>query len=187
MPTIRKEVAPTRDYEADDVLVVDKPDQLRALGDDLRATIIALLRERARSTQELSEQLELPKGTVGHHLKVLERAGLIRVVRTRQVRAVTEKYYGRVAWLFVIHASEAPDAARPMAAALRRAANELEAIEVGSGVCVSGIARVRLTPADARRFERRLEKLTEDVFAADTAGGREFVFAHAYFPKRADA
>ena len=42
----------------------------------------------------------MPKGTVGHHLKVLETAGLVRVVRTRQVRALTEKYYGRVARLF---------------------------------------------------------------------------------------
>ena len=186
MSTIQ-EVAPERDYEAEDVLVVDKPDQLRALADDLRATMIALLRDRARSTQELAEELELPKGTVGHHLKVLERAGLIHVVRTRQVRALTEKYYGRVAWLFIIHSADVPEAARPMAAALRRAANELEMIEGSPGVCVSGVARVRLTPADARRFERRLEKLVEDVFAADTSGGREFVFAHAYFPKRADA
>ena len=43
-----------------------------------------------------------PQGTVGHHLKVLERGGLVRVVRTRQVRALTEKYYGRVARLFVL-------------------------------------------------------------------------------------
>jgi hypothetical protein len=109
------------------------------------------------------------------------------VVRTRKVRALTEKYYGRVAWLFIIHASDAPEAARPMAAALRRAANELEVIEVGQGVCVSGVLRVRLTPEDARRFERRLEKFTEDLLAADTPAGRQFVFAHAYFPRRADA
>jgi DNA-binding transcriptional ArsR family regulator len=188
MPTIQQEKAvPGRDYEAEDVLVVDKPEQLRALADDLRATMIALLRERARSTQELAEQLELPKGTVGHHLKVLERAGLIRVVRTRKVRALTEKYYGRVAWLFLIHSSDAPEAARPMAAALRRAANELEVIEGGPDVCTSGVLRVRLTPEDARRFERRLEKLVRDMLAADTPRGREFVFPHAYFPKRVDA
>ena len=41
-----------------------------------------LLRERAASTSELAVALEAPKGTVGHHLKVLESAGLIRVVRT---------------------------------------------------------------------------------------------------------
>src|SRR4051794_30914415 len=105
MPTI-EHAAPPRDYSADEVLVVDKPDQLRALADDLRATLVALLRERARSTQELSEELRVPKGTIGHHLKVLERAGLIRVVRTRKVRALTEKFYGRVAWLFILKDDE---------------------------------------------------------------------------------
>jgi DNA-binding transcriptional ArsR family regulator len=187
MSTIQEEVAAARDYEAEDVLVVDKPDQLRALGDDLRATMIALLRERARSTQELSEQLELPKGTVGHHLKVLERAGLIRVVRTRKVRALTEKFYGRVAWLFILHSGEGGDATRPMAAALRRAADELELIEGGSGGCSSGVLRARLSEEDARRFERRLEKLTRDYLDADTAGQPEHVFASALFRKRADA
>ena len=72
------------DYDLDDVLVVEDPKQLRALGDVLRARIVMLLRERAASTTELAAVLETPKGTVGHHLKVLETAGLVRVVRTRQ-------------------------------------------------------------------------------------------------------
>src|SRR5262249_18971352 len=116
MPTIQqeREAAAERDYEAEDVLVVDRPDQLRALADALRATLIALLRERARSTQDIAQELQLPKGTVGHHLKVLERAGLIRVVRTRKVRALTEKFYGRVAWLFVIHSAEATETTGPL-------------------------------------------------------------------------
>ena len=33
-------------------------------------------------------------------------AGLVRVVRTRKVRALTEKYYGRVARLFVLKGDE---------------------------------------------------------------------------------
>jgi predicted ArsR family transcriptional regulator len=51
---------------------------------------------------ELADELGLPKGTVGHHVKVLEDAGLVRVVRTRRVRAVTEKSYGRTARLFLM-------------------------------------------------------------------------------------
>ena len=88
------------DYELDDVLVVEDPKQLRALGDFTRGRIIGLLGQRAASTTELAAALDMPKGTVGHHLKVLEKAGLVRVVRTRQVRALTEKFYGRVARLF---------------------------------------------------------------------------------------
>src|SRR5206468_3958555 len=57
------------DYEAPDVLVVSERAQLRAIADDVRTTIVALLRERARSTQQLAHELGMPKGTVGHHLK----------------------------------------------------------------------------------------------------------------------
>ena len=46
---------PSPDYDAVDVLVVREPEQLRALGDDLRAKIVVLLRERAASTTELAE------------------------------------------------------------------------------------------------------------------------------------
>ena len=77
------------DYAAKDTLVVADPKQLKALADPLRTQLIQLLRDRARSTQELAEELSTPKGTVAHHLKVLESAGLIRVVRTRKVRAMT--------------------------------------------------------------------------------------------------
>src|SRR3954469_5094173 len=120
-------VQPGPDYEAADVLVVRKPDQLKALADDLRSRIVILLREHARSTTELAERLGLPKGTVGHHLKVLESAGLIRVVRTRKVRALTEKYYGRTARLFLYKHNDADgeDVRNVAAASLRRAAEEM--------------------------------------------------------------
>ena len=66
--------------------MVSEPEQLRALADDVRNAIIAVLRERARSTQQLAGDLGIPKGTVGHHLKVLEKAGLISRGRKAQWR-----------------------------------------------------------------------------------------------------
>jgi DNA-binding transcriptional ArsR family regulator len=68
---------------------------LAAVGDELRLEILRLVAERPSSTVELARRLGRPKGTVGYHVKILERVGLVRVVRTRRVRAVTEKYYGR--------------------------------------------------------------------------------------------
>jgi DNA-binding transcriptional ArsR family regulator len=184
MSTI-EHAAPPRDYHADEVLVVDRRDQLRALADNLRATLVALLRDRARSTQELSEELRLPKGTVGHHLKVLERAGLIRVVRTRKVRAVTEKFYGRVAWLFLIRSEEAPETSGLLAAAaLRRAADELEVAPAAEGRAAFGVLRVRLTADAARRFERRLQRLTKDLLDAQVDEGEQYVVAAALFKRQ---
>ena len=144
---------PEPDYEADDVLVVAEREQLRALADDARHRIVVLLRERAATTTELAAQVGLAKGTVAHHLKVLEAAGLVRVVRTRRVRALTESYYGRVARLYVLKsADEQPQ------------------------------VRVRLSAEDAEKLQRRLDELVRDVRAAGSAGGAEYELVVSFHP-----
>jgi DNA-binding transcriptional ArsR family regulator len=163
MPTIEG-----HDYEAEDTMVVSDPAQLRALADPFRTQLVQLLRDRAHSTQELSAQLAMPKGTVGHHLKVLESAGLIRVVRTRKVRAMTEKFYGRTARLFLYQTEDPADGRAISAVTLRQAANEVELAPVVTGF---GLVRARLTQKDLDRFERRTKKLMDDFRAADKAGG----------------
>lgn len=190
-PSVGGEAAAGPDYEAADVLVVREPGQLKALADDLRSRIVTLLRERARSTTELAERLGLPKGTVGHHVKVLEKAGLIRVVRTRQVRAVTEKYYGRTARLFLYESSDAAyahDLRNIVAASLRVAADEILPIDPKSDEPAgSGVLRVRLGRKDAQRFDRRIQRLFDEFRAADDPAGEPYGLAVALYRRSADA
>jgi len=161
-------MSPIVDYDAEDVLLVSRPDQLRALGTPPRVKIIQLLRQAARSISELAKELEMPKGTVGHHIKVLEEAGLIHVVSTRKVRAVTERYYGRVARLFLFESEQAPEAVPPLGAAtLRQAADEVE----HARLVTFGLVRSRLAAHDGRRFERRLKRFIDDFSHADAGEG----------------
>lgn len=157
-----------RDYAAEETLVVSDPAKLRAMADPFRVQLVQLLRDKARSTQEISEELSVPKGTVGHHLKVLEAAGLIRVVRTRKVRAVTEKFYGRTARLFLYQTEDPADGRAISAVTLRQAANEVDLAPLVAGF---GLVRARLTEKELDRFERRLKKLMDDFRAADQPGG----------------
>lgn len=163
--------------------MIEDPVQLRALGADVRTKILRLLRERAASTKELSEALGVPKGTVGYHVKVLERAGLIHVVATRQVRAITEKYYGRVARLYVLKSDERlPGFLRGGqvgARMLRQAAEELQASEDVHEA--SAAMHVRLRPVDVRRFQRRLSKLAADLQQAEDAEGETQALAYAFY------
>jgi DNA-binding transcriptional ArsR family regulator len=163
MPTIDG-----RDYEAEDTLLVSDPAMLRAMADPFRTQLIQLLRDKARSTQEIAELLGMPKGTVGHHLKVLEAAGLIRVVRTRKVRAVTEKFYGRTARLFLYQTEDPADGRAISAVTLRQAANEVDLAPLVAGF---GLVRARLSEKEIDRFERRVKKLMDDFRTADKAGG----------------
>jgi DNA-binding transcriptional ArsR family regulator len=172
-------------YEAEDVLVVRDPEQLRALGGEVRSRIITLLNERAASTTELAGVLGIAKGTVAHHLKVLERAGLIRVVATRQIRAVTERYYGRVARLFVLQTDDTDKSFGGGALAavmLRNAAEEILPADVETARVTAGLTHARLRPADARRLSMRLNKIFAAISDADDPEGEPYGLAAALYP-----
>ena len=90
------------DYELADTLEIDTAERMKALGDPLRLLIVDLVLERAMSVTELAERVGRPRGSVAHHVKLLERAGLLQVVRTRKVRAIEERFYGRAATTYVM-------------------------------------------------------------------------------------
>jgi DNA-binding transcriptional ArsR family regulator len=167
------------DYELEDALMLTAPEQFAALAGSVRPKILALLSQRALSTKQIAELLGLPKGTAGHHLKVLEAAGLIRIVRTRQVRAMTEKYYGRVARIHRIAGSEPADGGQqPNTQALgrnllRRASAEM-AVPPSDDPSTVILVRARLSQSQARRFAHRLEALSKEFTAEDTSGERVY-------------
>ncbi len=145
----------TLDYALDDERVLTEPAQYRALFDDLRSRIVALLNERAATTQEVAQTVGRPKGTVGHHMKVLEAAGLIRVVRTKKVRAIEAKYYGRTARVFrYMHVHDAAD--RPTRI-LRDAAAEVAVAPVDE--VDANVRHVRISPERAAEWQERLNAL----------------------------
>jgi hypothetical protein len=110
---------------------------------------------------------------------VLEKAGLIRVVHERKVRAVTEKFYGRVARLFVFHIEDQADSRSAGASTLRDAAFQLE--RTSGEAAAWGVVLSRLTPKDAKRFGRRVERLFEDFRVSDAPGGTPHRLVIAYF------
>ena len=117
---------------------------------------------------------------------MLETAGLVRVVRTRKVRALTEKYYGRVARLFVVKSDESmPEELRGGALSalmLRHAADEL--LASGDQTEAAGLVNVKLTTADRLRFEKRLNRLVADLQAADDPNGERHALAYSLFRAR---
>src|SRR3954454_14260523 len=88
-------------------MALTMPAQVKAVGHPLRTTILQLLHERAATVSELAAAVERPKSTVAHHVDVLVRNGLLQVVRTRKVRAIEERFYGRTARMFYVSAEPA--------------------------------------------------------------------------------
>ena len=94
------------DYDLGDTLELTSSAQVRAIGNPLRTTILGLLHERAATVTEMATAVGRPKSTVAFHVGVLHEAGLVRVVRTRRVRAIEERYFGRTARMFYVGVGE---------------------------------------------------------------------------------
>lgn len=166
------------DYEAEELVHAETPDQLKALGHAMRMTILDLLNERAASVTEMAEALGRPKGTVGYHVKVLEDAGFIRVVRSRKVRAMTEKFYGRVAHTVVFHGvPETGDKLFMLQEALAEAV-----IEEGNPMPATTLRHVRMSEEQAIEFWEEVLDLAVRFAKAPRGGERVYGFLGAVFP-----
>jgi DNA-binding transcriptional ArsR family regulator len=76
-----------------DAVRIQTDEQLRAIASHTRHRILRILRDAPATITQIAERLDIAKGSSNHHVKVLERAGLVQVVETRKVGGVTERYY----------------------------------------------------------------------------------------------
>jgi len=68
-------------------------EQLKILADPRRLAILRLLMVNSATLSQLGQSLGEHPARVRHHLKLLERAGLVELVDQRVVRGFVEKYY----------------------------------------------------------------------------------------------
>lgn len=172
-------VAPpsTPDYPLEETLELTDPTQYRALFEETRKEIVSLLLERAATTSELAEVLSRPKGTVGHHLKVLEEAGLVHVVRTKQVRAIQAKYYGRTARVFLYRREH--EAVGEEERVLARAAAGVA--QVPDGLASANARRARIPQERAHEWRERLDALLLEFASEPVAGDTTFELVYGLY------
>lgn len=171
------------DYELADRLVVTAPEQLRALADALRAAILDLLLERAATVAELAAAVQRPKSTVAHHVNVLVDAGMLRVVRTRRVRAIDERYYGRTASVFYVGVVNRPgeDPTTVHANALSVAA--AESVPAHEADELRSIVRHARIPAQrAEEFWQHVDAVVREFSQLPRSGDTVYGFAAGLYP-----
>jgi DNA-binding transcriptional ArsR family regulator len=170
------------DYDLADRIALTTPSQVKALSHPLRTTILHLLHERAATVSELARALERPKSTVAHHVKVLGDAGLVRVVRTRRVRAIDERFYGRTARLFYVSVERADGEDMP------RDFNDFEVAARESGDAFRDgklwgfIRHARITEEQAAEFWEHIARLVEQFDRLPRSGETMYGFAVGVYP-----
>jgi DNA-binding transcriptional ArsR family regulator len=175
--------SPPPDYDLADRIPLTEPSQVKALGHPLRNTILGLLHERAATVSELAVALDRPKSTVAHHVKVLVEAGLVQVVRTRRVRAIEERFYGRTARMFYVTVErsgggdELPGSFNDFEVAARESAGAY-----GDGKLWGFIRHGRISEAQASEFWERMAELVAEFDQLPRSGQTMYGFAVGVYP-----
>jgi DNA-binding transcriptional ArsR family regulator len=171
------------DYELAARMALTKPAQVKAIGHPLRTTILQLLHERAATVTELAIAVERPKSTVAHHVAVLTRNGLLQVVRTRQVRAIEERFYGRTARMFYVATEPSPSG--------EKMPGDFNDFEVAASESASAfdqgklwgfIRHARISEDQASQFWNQMAELVDEFDQMPRSGETMYGFAIGIYP-----
>ncbi len=174
------------DYELDDMLVVTSSLQLRALSHDLRSTLLELVLERAATVSEMALAVGRPKSTVAYHVDLLVSAGLLKVVRTRRVRAIEERYFGRVARTIYIGALSSEEDLATVASVDGIATAYTESRQAKDADTLRcTLVHARIPVEHVREFWAEVQQLTRRFTQIPRSGEQVYGFVAGLYPSDA--
>lgn len=89
-------------YQPDAVFIIEDLETLKVMADARRMQILEAILDQTATVKEIAEKLNQPASQLYYHINTLEKHGLIRVVDTRIVSGIIEKWYGAAARQFQV-------------------------------------------------------------------------------------
>jgi DNA-binding transcriptional ArsR family regulator len=148
-------------------IVINTAQQFKAISDPIRSRILGIIQNQPATAKQIADSLGASPGAIGHHLHVLEAAGLAQVVARRLVRGIVANYYTRTARIFTYDlprevAGDTSINLDIIAKAYEELAEAEANIEADVYQC-SGFPHIRLVPERARYYSERLQALVDDI------------------------
>lgn len=148
--------------------VITTAEQFKAIAEPTRSRILGIIQNQPATAKQIADRLHIAPGAAGHHLRVLEDAGLAQIVAKRLVRGIVAKYYARTARMFMYQmSSDVTGGVSPSLDIVNTAVAELtESLAEGfdeSMYGYIGFPRARLSPERARVYETRLNAIQDDL------------------------
>jgi len=162
------------------VKIIRDPKIIKILSDQVRREILRFLAARPLTETQLAKKLNLSKSSVGHHLQILLKAGLITVSEMRvSSHGIVEKYYEPTYTLFLEDVDSIPPNLRRyfIHRYIERLRGMLSAFQAIRGVDEQVCA---ITPEEleelAEEIARHIITVGERYSALETNMGRESLF-----------
>ena len=167
-------------------LTISTVEQVKAIYDPTRSRILGIIQNQPATAKQIAQALNMPPGTVGYHLQVLESAGLAQVVARRLIRGIVATYYTRTARIFQYDLP--PEVAGRFSTSMDimvHARDELaDALaDYGEGMPGrTGFPHARLSPERAAYYQRKMDELVEEMIQeTPDQSGDVYGFYAAFF------
>ena len=175
-------------------LTVNTVQHFKALGDTTRSRILGIIQLQPATAKQIADRLGIAPGTIGHHLQVLEAAGLVQIVARRLVHGIVAKYYTRTARIFVydfpseissnvavgldMHARARDE----LAATLSEDTGNKQGTPFPDGLCSTAFPHARLSAARAEEYSKRIAAIIDDlIHEPSDPDGKVYSFYTAMF------
>lgn len=150
-------------------IVINTAQQFKAISDPIRSRILGIIQNQPATAKQIADSLNASPGAIGHHLHVLEAAGLAQVVARRLVRGIVANYFTRTARIFKYDLPrEVTGDTSINLEIIAKAYEELAEAEANIHEDVNqcaGFPHVRLSPERAKYYSERLQALVDDILS----------------------
>lgn len=161
--------------------IIETPEKAEVLVDPMRREIVRLLAERAMTESELADALGLSDPSVGHHLALLRKFGLIRLERKEvEEHGIVTKLYRSTALVTLINENKLP-------LRIRRYFMPVNTERVRGAIAALRLAGRNRAVVDSNYVDSLAKWLNEKVievartYRASGEPGREAVLNDLYF------
>jgi DNA-binding transcriptional ArsR family regulator len=148
-------------------LVISSFEQFKAISEPMRSRILGIIQNQPATAKQIADRLGATPGAIGHHLHVLEEAGLAQIVARRLVRGIVANYYTRTARIFTYNFPRDVTGSEEASLEIMNKAHdermEAEAAIQDDPLRCDSFPHIRLSPERARYYSERLRVLVDDV------------------------
>lgn len=172
------------------LIELKEKNQIKAYVHPTRIGILRMLAAKKRTVSSVAKELGVHPANITHHFKLLERAGLIKLVEKRDIGKNIEKYYRSIGRNFLLNVEKTTRINRKALALsilrndLSTAISTVKTNDKHEVVTVIRIARIK--PSDLKTLQDKIMKLIRDFARFDSAKGKAYTLNISAYPNETD-
>lgn len=167
-------------------MIIKTDEQIRAYVNATRMTILAALAKEKQSVSKIAQQLKVHPANLTHHFKVLENAGLIKLVEKRETGKNLEKLYRAVAYQIIVESDGETTNKQVLGLSILRdnlntSIQALKNQNVEKDV-LAVIKTIKIDQPDLARFGKRLLDLANEFEKSSSNKGEFYSLNASLYP-----